>query len=73
MQTLQFEKALIESTKGLPKDILKEILDFILFIREKRINKPMENISTELTRLNISQISHLEQEFKDYKQIYPNE
>ena len=70
MTTAQLEKAVLEYTKGLPKETLKEILDFIRFIRLK---KSPDNLSSELSHLNSSQTRHLEEEFKDYKQLYPSE
>ncbi len=73
MTTIQLEKALGKYIKGLPEDALQEILDFIIFIRQKRLKKPTENLTNELNSLNTNQTDHLEQEFKNYKQIYPNE
>jgi len=70
MTTRQFEKAALEYTKDLPEEALKEILDFIQFIRQK--NSP-DNLTSDLTQLNFSQTQHLEDEFKDYKQLYPSE
>ena len=70
MTTGQLEKAVLEYTKGLPKEALKEILDFIQFIRQK---KSSDNLTSELTRLNSLQIQHLEEEFQDYRQLYPSE
>jgi hypothetical protein len=34
MTISQLEKILIDNTKGLPKEALEEILDFIFFIRQ---------------------------------------
>jgi len=70
MTTRQLEKAVLEYSKGLPKEALKEILDFIQFIRQK---KSPDNVTSELTRLDSSQAIHLEEEFKDYRQLYPSE
>jgi len=73
MTTLQIEKTLSRYIKGLPDDAIQEILDFIIFIRHKRLKKPSENLTIELSNLNLNQTTHLEEEFNDYKQIYPNE
>jgi len=70
MTTRQLEKAVLEYTKGLPEDALKEILDFIQFIRQK---KSPDNLTSDLTQLNFSETQHLEDEFKGYKQLYPSE
>ena len=70
MTSGQLEKAVLEYTKGLPKEALKEILDFIQFIRQK---KSPDSLTSELTQLNSSQTQHLEEEFQDYRQLYPSE
>ena len=61
---------ILEETKHLPDDLLKEILDFILFLKSK------SNLSTEnqaLSALQQSELTHLESEFENYKLLYPNE
>ena len=73
MTTTQLEQALIEYSKGLPKEALEEILDFIQFIRQKKMKVPFENLTYELKSLSQSESKHLEEEFKDYKDLYPNE
>lgn len=73
MTTTQIEQKLFQFTKGLPKETLLEILDFIQFIRQKKLNRTADNLSFELSALSKSQTDHLEEEFKDYKQLYPNE
>jgi serine/threonine protein phosphatase PrpC len=73
MTTDQLEEELLKNTKGLPKEALEEIIDFIQFVRKKKLKDANDNISTELTSLSASQTEHLEQEFKDYKKLYPRE
>lgn len=73
MTSIQLEKKLLAYTKGLPKETLQEIIDFIQFVRQKRTKKPIDNITAELSLLDYSQKVHLEEEFKDYKQLYPSE
>jgi len=73
MTTAQLEKELLRYTKGLPKETLEEVIDFIQFLRLKRINKSSDNVKTELSLLNYSETTHLEEEFKDYKDLYPCE
>ena len=72
------EKMIIEETKGLSFEILNEILDFIQFIKAKKINKHVansigKNITNELSELNSVSLLHLEEEFKHYKELYPHE
>lgn len=73
MTPAQLEKTLLQYTKGLSKEALLEILDFVQFVRQKEFKKSPDNIKSELTRLNESQTSHLEDEFEDYRKIYPVE
>jgi len=73
MTTSQLEKELLRYIKGLPKETLQEIIDFIQFVRLKKVKKSSDNITAELSLLNSSQTAHLEEEFKDYKQLYPSE
>ena len=73
MTTLQFEKIFIWYTRYLPKEMLMEILDFIQFLRERKLNKSSDNLTEELTKLSHSQVKHIEKEFINYKQLYPIE
>lgn len=73
MAVTQLEKELLQQAKGLPKDVLREVIDFIQFLREKQKATSPDNITAERIKLNTTQIEHLEEEFKNYKQIYPNE
>ena len=73
MTTKQLEEELIKNTKGLPKEALEEIIDFIQFVRHKKLKEPQDNITAELSSLSASQTEHLEKEFKDYKALYPRE
>ena len=73
MSITQLEKKLLKSTKGLSDSTLQEVIDFVQFLRLKKTKKSSDNISAELSNLNSSETSHLEEEFKDYKKIYPSE
>ena len=37
------------------------------------MKSPTDDITAELSGLDYAQTAHLEGEFKDYKQLYPNE
>ena len=73
MTLAQLEKTLLEYTRGLPKDALQEILEFVQFIRQKKLKGSADNLKAELSQLNKSQNAHLDDEFKDYKKLYPVE
>ena len=62
---------ILEETKHLPDDLLKEVLDFILFLKTK--NRQLASETQELSSLQQSELSHLESEFENYKTLYPNE
>lgn len=70
MKSSVLKKEIERQTEDLPEEILREILDFIQFLR---IKKQTDNtdLSAELSQLNLSEQSHLEEEFKDYKTVYP--
>jgi hypothetical protein len=80
MTTQAYQKLIIEGIKGLPPETLVEIVDFIYFVR-KRVLEPqiheaeLENVllKAELKLLNRNEALHLEQEFEDYEQQYPQE
>jgi hypothetical protein len=61
---------ILEETKNLPDDLLKEVLDFILFLKTK--NRPLTE-TQELSSLQQNELTHLENEFENYKLLYPNE
>lgn len=74
MSKTALEKLIIEETRGLPSDVLIEIVDFIRFLKTQRLKAADENgIKGELNHLNKSSLAHLEEEFSNYKELYPRE
>lgn len=73
MNTAQLEKELLRYTKGLSKEALQEVIDFVQFLKLKKNKSASDNLTEELSLLNDSQTSHLEEEFADYKKLYPSE
>ena len=78
MSKVLLEKMILEETKDLSFETLNEILDFIQFIKSKKLknlaNRSSEkNIKNKLTELNKVSLLHLEEEFDNYKEIYPHE
>ncbi|MFO7890445.1 MAG: hypothetical protein R6V04_08905 [bacterium] len=72
------EKMIIEETKNLSFESLNEILDFIQFIKTKKLKDIVDqsfekNINTKLSSLNKISLVHLEEEFNNCKKIYPYE
>ena len=71
------EKLILKETKGLPPFALNEVLDFILFIKEKKLKKKNHSFSSdlesELSLVDHKEMIHLEEEFRDYKELFPRE
>ena len=75
-----YEQLILEGIKGLPRESLDEITDFIYFVR-KRTFQPEQfladlhqlGVRAELKQLSRDEDAHLEMEFKDYEQCYPHE
>ena len=80
MTTQTYQQLIIEGIKGLPPEILAEIVDFIFFVR-KRVIQPevfeaeLQNVLLrfDLRQLNRDEETHLEKEFEGYEQLYPIE
>jgi len=73
MNASQIENQILQNSKGLPVDILQEILDFIQFLKFKKAGAITDSIQVVLSELNSSETAHLEEEFIDYKIAYPHE
>ena len=72
MTTSQIQKTLYNYTKGLPKDALQEVLDFVQFIRQRTL-KYSKKPSQKKPSLSSSQTLHMEKEFENYKLLFPSE
>ncbi len=73
MKTATLEKIVLDYIKGLPREALEEILSFIKYKRFRPIKQAKDNLTAELTHMSLAESSHLEEEFKNYKQLYPSE
>jgi hypothetical protein len=76
-QMKPIEKLILKETTGLPHVALNEVLNFILFIKEKKLKKGDDtfrnNLESDLSLLDHKEMVHLEEEFKDYKRLRPRE
>ena len=68
MNAQQIEQKILQHTRDLPEKAQLEILDFVLFLWNK--NKSMK---ADLSSLNKTELDHLEEEFKNYKELFPYE
>ncbi len=78
MRTTSYEKIILSGIKGLPSDTLREIADFVYFVRRRAIDpKSFEDeqfralVEEDLSSLNEAELEHLEEEFADYESVYP--
>jgi len=66
------------SIKDLPKESVDEILSFMLYVRKKNYHPELfdieyEILNDELLQKSINETQHLEMEFANYKNKFPNE
>ncbi|MCO4291743.1 hypothetical protein NF867_02570 [Solitalea sp. MAHUQ-68] len=70
----KIENLIFQETKGLSEATLKEILDFVLFLKQKSAGStPKSTIFYDLQLMQSSEVNHLEEEFADYKKLFPLE
>lgn len=72
MSKTQLEKELLRYTKDLSKEALREVIDFVLFLRQEGRKKGTNCLSYDLSIMSARETTHLEIEFEDYKEIYPS-
>jgi hypothetical protein len=73
MNTTQLKNELLKYTSGLSKEALREVIDFVQFLRQKRRHETSDSLTENLSVMSSEQTSHLEEEFEDYKKLYPSE
>ena len=78
MEATSYEKIIVSGIKGLPTDTLREIADFVYFVRRRAVDpKSFEDeqfralVEGDLGVLDESEAKHLEEEFADYESVYP--
>ena len=76
--SLQVKDFIWQNIKDLPQENVNEILNFIIYIRKKIYNPELFNIdysdiNQELTHKSKHETKHLEEEFLNYKTLYPHE
>lgn len=78
METTSYEKIIVSGIKGLPTETLREIADFVYFVRRRAADpKSFEDeqfrvlVEGDLDGLDELELEHLEEEFADYESVYP--
>ena len=70
MTTTEWEHQLVAETQGLSADLLSEIVDFIQFLKMKKGNNSPHK---QLGNMSYDEMQHLDEEFINYKVLYPAE
>lgn len=74
MSRAEIQTVLLDESSKLPATALEEVLDFVRFIQKKFSRQSeQDSISKSLSLLDAHENAHLEEEFKDYKELYPRE
>jgi len=75
-----YQELIIEGVKGLPTEILAEVVDFVYFVRQRVLQPRMieDDLRNAVLRAELRQFSrdeevHLDKEFASYEQLYPRE
>jgi hypothetical protein len=78
METTNYEKLILNGINGLPSEALREVADFVYFLRKKTKNPQAfadEHyqilIDEDLANLSQTEFKHLDEEFENYDQLYP--
>lgn len=78
MDATNYEKLILNGISDLPTEALREVADFVYFLRQKNKNpeafadEHYKNLLGEdLAALRENELKHLEAEFENYEQIYP--
>lgn len=80
MDAPTYEQMIVSGIKGLPPETLREIADFVYFLRYRAVdpNSFEEKqfralVEQDLSQLDENELKHLEAEFADYEKLYlPN-
>lgn len=77
---MSLQDLLIEGVKDLPEAALKEVVEFALFVRKRTLQPEAfeeelyaQLLGRELTDLSRHETAHVEEEFKGYDKLYPND
>ncbi|MDQ3751237.1 MAG: hypothetical protein M3367_19800 [Acidobacteriota bacterium] len=73
MNQTNYEQIIVAGVKHLSPERQREVADFVYFLREREANDTEygQLIEADLAELEAGELKHLEEEFKDYDQLYP--
>lgn len=80
MITQDYEQLIVSGIKNLPAETLREIADFVYFVRRKAVapesfaqEQERFLLEQDLSELDENELKHLEAEFAGYDKLYPYE
>jgi hypothetical protein len=78
MSRTEINSKIRQLTQELPEDLLKEVLDFMNFLKEKRLHLPSLKQEESDFRYGLEELAgqeqaHLEEEFFEYQKHFPRE
>jgi non-homologous end joining protein Ku len=81
MRGIDYQQVILRGIKDLPQDKLKEIANFILYIRKQTFEPELFDdefsaemgIAREKKQTGNQELLHLEEEFAHYQILYPHE
>jgi hypothetical protein len=79
MTKIEIEQTIVKETQELSFNGLQEVLDFIHFLKIKEHREATtqcptaQSLHNELRALDSNSLAHLEEEFANYKDVYPYE
>jgi hypothetical protein len=73
MNQPSYEQIIVAGIRRLSPERLREVADFVYFLRQRDENDAelQQLIGADLSKLDESEIKHLEEEFEDYERLYP--
>ncbi len=73
MNQPSYEQIIVAGIRHLTPERQREVADFVYFLREREANgaEYEQLIEADLAALETDELKHLEEEFKDYEQLYP--
>lgn len=76
MNQTSYEQIIVAGIRRLSPERVREVADFVLFLRQREENGENEYqqlIEADLAELGESELKHLEEEFEDYDKLYPRQ
>lgn len=73
MNQTNYEQIIVAGIRRLPPEKVRQVADFVLFLRQREENGEEEYqrlIEADLAELGESELKHLEEEFEDYYEFY---